>query len=197
VASPVLIAVIGVLFIGLFAAMSLLRREGFSHRFVVEAGCVTAVFVAADLAGIPINPVLFLIVLYLLPTRTRLLVDLANLFARQGRYEAAEAVYSLAAGFLPDAAERLIVEVNRGVCLLKRGDLDGADAALRSVLEAAGTAKLGLKYQTACRYNMGIVFRKKGMEDEARREFQAVLELWPVSEVARQAALALRPRNPG
>ena len=44
-------------------------------------------------------------------------------------------------------------------------------------------------------YNLGIAFRRKGLESQAVKEFNTVLEIWPVSEYARAASNALARHN--
>src|SRR4030042_2617504 len=92
-----MISLIGVLYIVVFGGLGIFRREGLSIRFAVELVCVTAIAVIlVVLLRIQIHPVLFLIVLYLITLRVRILVDLANFFARRENNIRAESIYNLA-----------------------------------------------------------------------------------------------------
>lgn len=79
---PVILLLEGLLFVVVFGALSLFRREGLSVQFAFEA-----IALAAGLAAftpLAVNPILFLIILYLATLRVRLLVDLGTLFAQRG-----------------------------------------------------------------------------------------------------------------
>src|SRR5512135_1832349 len=106
---PFLIGLIGLVYILLFGVMALLRREGLSIRFAIESLCVTAIAVIlVALTPVKIHPVLFLILLYLITLRVRILVDLANTFARRGRFTQAEKIYNFASHLWPDRTGDLI-----------------------------------------------------------------------------------------
>ncbi len=62
------------------------------------------------------------------------------------------------------------------------------------VLQECGKGHLGLKYEAACHYNLGVTYRRKQSEARATAEFNKVLEVWPVSEYARRAQAALQKR---
>ncbi len=196
--SPSLLLLLtGLLYVLFFGALSLLRREGLSARFAVEAVAIT--LLAAGLSytgGFDPHPVMFLVVLYLLTLRVRLLVDLGNAMARRGNRDAAARVYRLALRLWPDEASRLSVEVNQGVLSLQNGLLDEAIAIFERVL-GARNGFLGVKNECGCHYNLGVAYSRKGLAGQAVREFNAVLDTWPASEYARHARLALERRKTG
>ena len=75
----VLIVTLGLCYIVVFGGMSLLQREGLSTQFAFEVLGITGLVEAgALLTGSTVNPLLFLVLVYLLSMRGRLLVDLAN-----------------------------------------------------------------------------------------------------------------------
>ncbi len=191
-----IIALIGLLYILFFGLLSYLRREGVSMRFIIEALIVTALGTALTWAtGWDLNPAIFVIVLYLITTRVRILVDLGNLLARRKDYAMAERVYTLAERLWPDEAGRLLVKLNRGVMAVHRADTEAAVAALREVLAAAGSGFLGTKSSAACHYNLGVAYLRQGQDAQASLEFNKVLDDWPMTEYARYARIALDRRK--
>ncbi len=195
-APPLLLALVGLLYVLVFGGLSLLRQEGISGRFAIEASAITAAVVGlAVLTGAAPNPALFIIVLHVIVMRVRLLVDLGTLFAQRKEFPAAERTYHLAERLWPDAASRLIVRMNLGVLALHRGQPDAAIAALQQVLAEAKGGYLGAKHESACHYNLGVAYQKKGRDAQATLEFNAVLDTWPASEYARYASIALERRK--
>lgn len=191
--NPILLLVlVGGSYVLLFGGLSLLRRETLSGRFAFEALIITAVFVGLSaLASVSLHPVLFLLVLYLLTMRVRLLVDLANIFARQNRHTVADRFYRWAELVGPDNTSALVVQVNQSAALLQRGEPEKAAELLHAVLEEGNSAFLGVKYEAAARYNLGIAHRRMGNDARANQEFRNVLDIWPLSEYAREAEKAL------
>ncbi len=187
-----LILLVGLLYIILFGGLSLLRREGLSNRFAVEAVVVTLLFAGlAFLFPDRINPILFLIILYLVTMRVRLVVDLAISFARRGNFTTAERLYSFAEKFWPDATGKMIIAVNQGVMEITRNNLDKAILIIRNVLAAKENGHLGIKHEAAAHYNLGVAYLKKEMPLQATNEFRTVLDIWPASVYARRAEAAL------
>lgn len=195
--TPIFILLIGFVFVVFFGGLSLLRREGLSFRFAVEAVILTvAVSAFAYVSGLPIHPVLFLFALYIITMRVRLLVDLGNSLARRGRLPLAEKVYTLALNLFPDPSSRLIVELNQGAVLIQKGELEAAIAAFESILRRSDEGYLGLKNETACHYNLAVVYHRQEKTSKALNEYRQILEIWPASEYGRRAAAALeRERN--
>jgi tetratricopeptide (TPR) repeat protein len=189
---PLLLLLEGLLFVVVFGTLSLFRREGLSVQFAVEATVIAAL--AAGLTAFTpfaVNPILLLIVIYLATMRVRLLVDLGTRFAQRGQFERADRLYQLALRLRPDQTGRLIVEVNQGAARLQRNALDDAISILKGVLEKANLGYLGVKYESAAHYNLGVAYRRKKMDAQAIAEFNAVLDTWPASVYARRAEIAL------
>lgn len=195
--SPVLLlALVGLLYVLIFGGLSVLRREGASVRFAIEAVVLTAIAVGVALVtGFDMNPAIFLALLYLITMRARLLVDLANFLARRHNTKAAEQVYGLALRLWPDDTSRLIVQLNRGVLALHSSRLDEAIAAFGQVLSEARAGSLGLRHESACHYNLGVAYLRKGLDAQATLEFNTVLDAFPATEYARYAAIALERRK--
>jgi tetratricopeptide (TPR) repeat protein len=194
---PLLLLLIGLLYILAVGALSLSRREGLSLRFALEAlGISVLVAGLAWLTKAAIHPALFVVLLYLVTMRARILVDLGNFLARRRNFAQAEAVYTLAERLWPDEASRLIVEINQGVLDLQTGRLDQAIARFQDVLAAgARSGFLGLKHECACHYNLGVAYQRKGLDAQSVLAFNQVLETWPACEYARYATIALEKRR--
>lgn len=187
-----MIGLIGLLYILVFGVMALLRREGLSIRFAVESVCVTAIAVIlVVLTPIQIHPVLFLILLYLITLRVRILVDLANIFARRRSYVQAERIYNLASHLWPDQTGDLIIKVNHATMLLQKNQIDESIAMFTKVLSQANKGYFGVKYEAAAHFNLGVAYLRNNKNSMATIEFNAVLDTWPASEYARRAASAL------
>lgn len=193
-----LIAIIGLSYIVIFGGMSILRREGLSNQFAFEVLGITALVEAgALLTGTMVNPILFLILIYLLSTRARLLVDLANLLSGRGRQRDAISLLQLALRLYPDQTTRLIVLVNMGIVQLRRQNPASAQALLELVLEEAKGGGLGLKYEAACHYNLGLALQRQGKEAEAVRQFNETIDTFPNSIYSKAAEQALEQRRSG
>ena len=189
---PVLIILVGLAYVVLFGGLSLLRREGLSARFAIEAVVITLLVSGLTaLTIIQIHPITFLIVLYLLTMRVRLLVDIGNFFAQRGQFERAKGIYHFTERLWPDQTGSLVIQVNKATALLQSGALDDAIAIFTDVLNKSSQGYLGVKYEAATHYNLGIAYRSKDMETQARLEFNAVLDTWPASQYAHRAELAL------
>jgi tetratricopeptide (TPR) repeat protein len=178
--SPLVIPIVGLVYLLGFGALSYLRRQGLSARFAVEGLVITAVGSALKYALVPIHPIAFLGVLYLVTMRTRLLVDIGNWFSARGQFERAMAVYRLALQIGPDAGSRQIVLINRAVAELRKQDPEAAYLTLRDVL-ADEDGHIGAKHLAACYYNLGLACRRSGREAEAVRRFNQAIGAWPES----------------
>jgi tetratricopeptide (TPR) repeat protein len=191
-----LLLLVGLCYVLVFGGLTWLRREGFSLRFAVEAVVIT-LLVAGLAAFTPfqMNGVVLILLLYVITMRVRLLVDLGNYLARRGQRARAASVYNLASHLWPDAAGRLILQINRGVFILQKGDLDQAIVMLRGVLDQAQSGFLGAKHECATHYNLAVAYERKGMDAQAVVEFNAALDTWPSSEYGRRAAAALQRRS--
>ena len=198
---PIILLLEGFSFVVLFGAVSLLKREGLSKRFAIE-GVVFTLLVSGltALAGMQTHPVIFLVLIYLLTMRVRVLVDLGTILARRGQFEQADKLYQLAARLWPDATNRLILQVNQGTSLLQQKKLDEAIAMFNEVLTQAGQGYLGVKYEAATHYNLGVAYLRKNMDAKASIAFNSVIDTWPASLYAHRAEAALekhrRKNNP-
>jgi tetratricopeptide (TPR) repeat protein len=182
----------------IIGGLSLLRREGLSNQFAFEVLGVTALTILLTVVtGTAINPILFLVIIYLASMRVRILVDLANLLASRGDYGRAVSLLQLASKSGPDRTSRFILLINQGIVLLRRGDPDEAKKLFLQVLEAAKEGGLGLKYEAACRYNLAVACNRLGDEAEAVRQFNEVTELMPSSIYGKEAERALKQRREG
>ena len=189
-----LILLVGLLYILGFGALSFMRRQGLSTRFAVEGLIVTALFAALSYAAAALaNPILFLIILYLVTMRVRLLVDLGNWLTSKGRYEQAFALYRFALRLGSDAVSRQIALINRGVTQLRMQEPEAAYITLKEVL-ADEKMRPGAKYLSAGYYNLGLACRRTGREPEAIHRFNQAIDALPTSIYAHGARQALKER---
>jgi tetratricopeptide (TPR) repeat protein len=191
-----LLVLIACLFILVFGGLSLLRRQGLSAQFALESIALTVLLVGGSwLLRIQLSPFVFLIVLYLVTMRSRLTVDLANMFAARRNYNLAFRLYRLSLAWWPDDAARLIVLTNRGAAEVHSGQIDAAIQTLESVLDVEERPRLGLKYEAACRYNLGFAYEKQGDSAKSVQQYNEVIELLPGSAYAQGAQAALKRRK--
>ncbi|MEE9616289.1 MAG: tetratricopeptide repeat protein [Anaerolineae bacterium] len=190
-----LILLVGLLYILGFGALSFMRRQGLSTRFAVEGLIVTALFAALSYAAAALaNPILFLIILYLVTMRVRLLVDLGNWLTSKGRYEQAFALYRFALRLGSDAVSRQIALINRGVTQLRMQEPEAAYTTLKKAL-ADEKMRPGVKYLSAGYYNLGLACRRTGREPEAVHHFNQAIDALPTSIYAHGARQALKERK--
>jgi tetratricopeptide (TPR) repeat protein len=191
-----LLLLVACLFIVTFGGLSLFRREGLSAQFAMESLALTALLVGVPwLLGRQISPYLFVILLYLVTMRSRLLVDLANTFATRDRYDPAFRLYRLSLAWWPDAASRLIVLTNRGIAELRSGQVDTAIDTLEGVLAVNERSCLGRRYEAACRYNLGLAYEQKGEDGKAVAQFNEVIDVLPGSSFGQAAQARLQRRR--
>jgi tetratricopeptide (TPR) repeat protein len=191
-----LLLLIACLYILVFGGLSFIRREGLSGQFALEAAVVTIVLVGGSwLLGIQLSPFVFLLLLYLVTMRSRLVVEVANIFARQGRYDLAFRLYGLGLAWWPDLSSRLIVLTNRGAAELRCGQVEAAIQTLEGVLEVEKRPRLGLKYEAACSYNLAFAYEKNGQDAKAVAQYNEVIDLLPGSVYAKAAQSALERRK--
>ncbi len=82
--NPLLMLLLGLVYVVIFGGLSLMRREGLSLRFALETVIITLLASALSaLAGINIQPVLFFLFLYFVTMRVRLLSDIGT-FSNSG-----------------------------------------------------------------------------------------------------------------
>ena len=129
--SYMLILILGIFFVLVFGGLSLIRREGLSTQFAIEALTFTAIVeVIAYLTNTPVEPVLFLIFLYLITMRSRLLVDIANFLSSRGRQRDAINVLQWAMKLRPDQSTKMVIQVNMGIVQLRRKNPTSAEVIL-------------------------------------------------------------------
>lgn len=192
-----LILSIGIFYILIFGGLSLLRREGLSTQFAVEAFSITAIVEAvAFLTNVAVDPLLFLVFLYILTMRGRLLVDLANILSSRGRQRDAIRLLRWTMRLLPDRTTRMVIQVNMGIVQLRRKNPASAQQLFEEVLrEMEQGGGLGIKYEAACRYNLGQAYMQQGKEVEAVRQFNETTIIYPNSIYAKSAANILEGRR--
>jgi tetratricopeptide (TPR) repeat protein len=192
----VLIVTLGLCYIVVFGGMSLLQREGLSTQFAFEVLGITGLVEAgALLTGSTVNPLLFLVLVYLLSMRGRLLVDLANLLSSRGRQKNAISLLQLALDLFPDRTTRLIIMVNMGIVQLRRENPASAQALLEGVLQEAEGGGLGVKYEAASLYNLGLALQRQGKQADAVRRFNEAMAVFPNSIYSKAAQRALEQRR--
>lgn len=189
-----LILLVGVLYILGFGALSYVRRQGLSGRFLIEGLIITVVGVALTLVSVPLHPVLFLATIYLATMRVRLLVDLGNLLTNRQQYGQALALFRVALRLWPDAIGRQIVLINQGVTQLRMQEPETAYLTLSGAL-ANEEARQGAKYLAAGYYNLGLACRRTDREAEAIRRFNQAIDTLPNSIYAHGARQALKKKS--
>jgi tetratricopeptide (TPR) repeat protein len=191
-----LLVLIACLFILVFGGLCVLRRQGLSAQFALESVALTVLLVGGSwLLRVPLSPFVFLILLYLVTMRSRLMVDLANLFAARRNYGLAFRLYRLSLAWWPDDAARLIVLTNRGAAQVHSGQIDAAIQTLEGVLDVEERPRLGLRYEAACRYNLGFAYEQKGESAKSVQQYNQVIDLLPGSTYAQGAQAALKRRK--
>ena len=184
------ILLVGILYILGFGALSYVRRQGLSNRFLAEGLTITAAGALLAFA-IPLQPVLFLVIIYLVTMRVRLLVDVGNWLVARHRHDQALAIYRLSLRLWPDASGRQIVLINRGVAQLRMQDPEKAYHTLSEAL-AYEVVRPGTKHLAAGYYNLGLACRRTGREAEATRHFNEAIDTLPNSIYAHAARQALK-----
>jgi len=190
-----LILLIGLLYLLSFGALSFMRRQGLSStRFAIEGLLITIAAAALVYASVPIHPILFFVVLYMVTMRVRLLVDLGNWFTSKKRYEQALGLFRLALRLGADGVGRQIVLINRGVTQLQMQEPEAACLTLEEAL-ADEEARPGARYLAAGYYNLGLACRRTGREAKAIRHFNEAIDALPTSIYAQAARKALKERQ--
>jgi tetratricopeptide (TPR) repeat protein len=193
--SPLIIPLVGLIYLLGFGALSFVRRQGLSGRFAIEGLIITALATAVRFAGLAIHPLAFLVVLYMVTMRVRLLIDLGNWFSARGQCMRAMTLYRLALRVGPDLSGRQIVMINQGVAQLRNRDPEGAYLTLKEAL-ADEDGQIGAQHLAASYYNLGLACRRSGREAEAVRRFNEAVDAWPNSVYGRAATKELN-RNLG
>jgi len=187
-----LIFLVGLLYVVIFWSFSLLRRERLSNQFAYEGLSLTGImFAAVRWGGIAVHPIYFLVLLYLITMRVRLLVELGNMLSKWGRHHQALALYRLALYLFPDRSSRLIALINMSAAFLEQARPDRTIEVLENA-KAQIVRQLGPKYAAGCCYNLGMAYRRTGRPADALRQFCEVGDMYPMSGYAR---LAEKARN--
>jgi tetratricopeptide (TPR) repeat protein len=190
-----LILLVALLFILVFGGLPVLRKEEPSLQLAVEVLVLTGLSIGVSLlTGLSLNPILFLIFLYLIAMRCRILIDLGNLLSSRGRHQLALSVYRLAMRLGPDFPVHLTALISYGAVLVRVGALEEAIRILEAVLEK-GKERLQPKHESACHYNLGVAYMRLGREGRAVREFNETIDVWPLSPYAQRARAALERRR--
>jgi tetratricopeptide (TPR) repeat protein len=186
---------VALLFILVFGGLPVLRKEEPSLQLAVEVLVLTGLSIGVSLlTGLSLNPILFLIFLYLIAMRCRILIDLGNLLSSRGRHQLALSVYRLAMRLGPDFPVHLTALISYGAVLVRVGALEEAIRILEAVLEK-GQERLQPKHESACHYNLGVAYMRLGREGRAVREFNETIDVWPLSPYAQRAKAALERRR--
>ena len=186
---------VALMFTLVFGGLPVLRKEKPSLQLAVEVFALTGLNIGASLlTGLRLEPILFLILLYLIVMRCRMLIDLGNMLSARGRHQQALSVYRLALKLAPDFPIRLIALISYSAVLVRIGALEEAIRILEGVLEKVED-HLHLKYESACHYNLGVAYMRMGRESRAVREFNEAIDAWPLSPYARRAKAALERRQ--
>ncbi len=186
------ILVTGLVFILAFGGLSYIRGYGLSGQLAAEGLAVTVIFsLLAWAAGISLHPILFLIILYLVSMRARILVDAGNFFLNAGHIPTAVSLYNLALRLWPDHASKCIARINIGVAKIRSGALQEAIAILEEVLEKYKES-IGFRNEAACLFNLGLAYRRAGHKDKAVRCLKEALDLYPDSLYGRRARQLLK-----
>jgi tetratricopeptide (TPR) repeat protein len=185
-----LIFLVGLLYVVIFWTLSLLRRERLSNQFAYEGLGLTAIaFAAVQWGGMSFHPIYFLILIYLITMRVRLLVELGNLISRSGRHHQALVLYRIALHLFTDRSSRLIALINMGAAYLSQARVDRAVEILENV-KVDVFRHLGPKHAAGCCYNLGMAYRRSGRHADALRQFAEVGDSYPMSVYARMAERA-------
>jgi tetratricopeptide (TPR) repeat protein len=186
---------VALLFILVFGGLPILRKEAPSLQLAVEVLVLTSLNIGASLlTGLRLSPIFFLIFLYLIVMRCRVLIDLANLLSSRGRHQQALSIYRLALRLGPDIPVRLLALISYSAVLVRIGVLEEAIRILEEILEKWGE-RLHPKNESACHYNLGVAYMRMGKESRAVGEFNKTIDAWPLSPYARYAKIALEKRR--
>lgn len=190
--TSLLIAILGGFFAILFGLISTLEREGISLQFILEVVILTGLAVGGGyLTGRPANPFLFLLFLYLITMRSRLLSDLANFMSKRGRNREAISMLEVAQYLLPDKPTKQVIELNMGIAHLRDHRFAEAQTHLESVLEKAEKGGLGIRNRTTCLYYLGHALLQQGQISQAKRALRSAVKLFPNSPYGKAAAQSL------
>lgn len=185
-----ILLLVGLAYALVFHTLQYIRREGYSPQFTLEVVVLTLVAVGLSVLRIAqVDPVLLVIVLYLVTMRVRLLVDLANLVARSHRFELAGRIYGLAWQLLPGSFGQTVIAANQGAIMVWQEQLPEAIRVLEEALEDSAARP---KFAAAIHYNLGVAYRKQGESLQAVKHLHAAIDALPNSIHAQRAQGLLR-----
>lgn len=191
-----MILIVGLSYALVFSLMAMLRREGLSSQFLLEVLLLTALIAGGGtLSGSTAHPILFLVFLYLLTMRARLLTDLGMLLSNRGRQRDAIRAMQVALRLLPDPPTRLIVLLSMGVVQLRRQNPASAQELLQMSLETGQAGGLSLRNRAAAHYHLGLAVQRQGKDAQAVHHFHQAVESFPGSPYGREAERALEQRR--
>lgn len=102
----------------------------------------------------------------------------------------------LSLNLYPDHSTRLVILVNMGIVQLRRQNPESAQALFEEALKGTDDrGGLGIKYEAACRYNLGQALMQLGKESEAVRQFNEVMVIYPNSIYSKAAEAKLEKRR--
>ncbi|MEM3793642.1 MAG: tetratricopeptide repeat protein [Candidatus Bathyarchaeia archaeon] len=186
------ILVTGLVFILAFGGLGYIRGHGLSAQLALEGLLVTALFTFLVWAtNISFHPIAFLIILYLISMRARILLDAGNFFLNAGHIPTAISLYKLALKIWPDSTSRCIAWINIGVAKIRSGALQEAIAILEELLEKHKES-LGFRNEAACLFNLGLAYRRAGQKDKAVHCLREAADLFPDSLYGRRARELLK-----
>ncbi|HOG48247.1 MAG TPA: tetratricopeptide repeat protein [Anaerolineae bacterium] len=182
------LALVLLLFAAAAAGPSLLGRERLAWSCAGEILLWGILLLAAAWAVRLPSPFVYLVALYLVTMRARLLVDAANLIAAR-RHPLAFALYTLALHVALNPLDRASVQINRGAALLHSGRAAEAVAELERVLACQ---RLGPRLEAAVRCNLGLAYLQQGDLQSSRAELQQAAAALPSSVYGQRARVALQ-----
>ena len=188
--SRLLVPALGLAYIVIFGFSFWLRREGLPLRFAGEGIALTVLgTIGAFTFGL--SPILFLIVLYLITMRIRVLSDIGNFLSNNGHLSEALVLFDAADKLAPDGIGRLIVAINRGVALVRMGRLLEAVRVFQGALDSAALES-PVRHLAAAHYNLGLALMRLGEMEGAREHFLTVQDIAPETMYAIGARTGLR-----
>lgn len=189
----VLLVLEALLFALLFGGLSWLRGEGLPIRFAWEVVGITVLcMLLYTTTHASIHPVPFLLIVYLVTMRSRLLVDMGNAFLARGWPAQALWLFDLSAHLAGDPRSVALARINSGVARIQQKRLGEAVSLLQETLATLPHGRDAPRLEAACRYNLGLAYLRLEQEASAGQQFRQVIELLPNSLYARGAESALR-----
>ncbi len=185
-----LVPALGLGYVAVFGLMFWLRREGFQLRFTIEGLVITLIGTVMAFYGL-IGPILFVIAIYLLTMRSRVLEDAGNLLSDNGHFREALLLFEFGEKAWPDPIGKFLLAIDKGVTLLRMGSTEKAIDTMEHALQSA-PPEVPAKHLAACHYNLGIAYRNKGEKEISRMHFLRVLDIDPDSLYGIGARTGLR-----